>query len=805
MADTTNTEQSLPEAGEMDNIFLTEARVYIAGVLMPTYNVTITAMFNRAPVAEIMLPPYPELMYLGDLDKVPVHIFVRETMVESPNFILMFEGYIVSTNYAQNALTRTVAIVATSFMDILGEIRIDLMNSIEDMFTHTIPGKAEISEAVTQFSVGFPYCFFNYGLLPPGGETQKEAKFICFPSDFLKNIYGFVQLAKPFNYDNITDPENPPLGPTHGSLITKFWGPYARKIKLLQRFARLPYFDGVGKNPNFAWQIGTVTTGGPDEQRATCFPLLYGMKQSLAIQVLKQNLSESVPTSGTLANILQWMIDELEYEYLCITNPAYHAGRAERDDPRNEFGEPGTVIKVDPEDTESDADEYMDEIETDEQLEAAPKLVTSCLKPLLSDTFPPACNIIYRTLVESISTQILHKDIPTRVQVTNPFWQHVFAGRNPSEQQPFLYTMSVFGNTHFYPSRKYAKFEDATNPEYRFMRRMANELLEDEKFVGPCVRQLQAPKWFQYVQFMDEMVTTSVGEATPQEVFCERFMRRQLLNSKYFERQMQVSSTFDPYITPGFPGVVFDMGDPGIAFAGHVISVSHTINPADVRTNVTFNFVRTLNEAARIAIPNPLTQVQQITHEPQYLEEIYQAILGTPGAGLQGTRALTFQNIEALDESDENANPAAAYKSKRRNICTFENYLSFMRMSATTGEGPEGPDTPVMISGRLVNERRPLDVFLKEAVFEYEELLPVEGQTVERGEKGELPEKKKAEEQKKPEETKKTEEKKPEENIQENAEKRIKNRKVTKVTTSVDVRKLLRNIAIKCFEKIVYK
>jgi hypothetical protein len=203
------------------------------------------------------------------------------------------------------------------------------------------------------------------------------------------------------------------------------------------------------------------------------------------------------------------------------------------------------------------------------------------------------------------------------------------------------------------------------------------------------------------------------------KVFKERFFRRQLLNMKYFNRQLQVNGVFDPYVTPGFPGVVFDSGDSSFAFAGHVVSVIHSISPSNVSTQVAMNFVRPLHEAGEKEIPNPLISIQAVTHNATRLSEIYQRLLGT--------NAVTFKDMETLatntsSETNQNNNLNAAYKDKRRNICTFDQYLNFMGLTATYGNGPEGPQTPVMLDGTYVSERKKMPVY--DNTFTFDKIIP---------------------------------------------------------------------------------
>lgn len=62
-------------SGTRPNVFLSDVRVYIAGVLMPVTHVTVRSGAGQMPEASISLPPCPDLFVVGRMDRIPVHIF----------------------------------------------------------------------------------------------------------------------------------------------------------------------------------------------------------------------------------------------------------------------------------------------------------------------------------------------------------------------------------------------------------------------------------------------------------------------------------------------------------------------------------------------------------------------------------------------------------------------------------------------------------------------------------------------------------------------------------------------------------
>ena len=699
----------------MDSIYLSEARVYVAGILMPTITVTITSTFNRPPMAEIVLPAYSELLYMGERDRIPVHVFVRETMVESPEFLLIFEGFISETTYVNSALQRSVAITAISNFDILNDVQVKFMTSFEDIYNSMLDGAKDLANFIYVNKYTFPIYLLKYGLVQ--GDGKEEGKEIRFPSDYLENIYAYMQMAGPSGNDYLKGQNQ--------SALAEYFGNQARRMRFLDRFVRLPYFDEAGKD-GFAWDVGQFKFAGPDGESATIFPMMYGMQASHAFGILAQGANNAAPQQS-LMELLTYLVEEMEYEYLFISNPAYFGpGKASTEAASNKKVAQATanVSNIIASAAQNKPNTSTTENSTGgttstESSDDSDKLVSSCLKPLFTDTMPPKCNIMYRTLVDNIHMNVVHKGVPTRIQVTNTYsaLERVTKNINPS----FL---TMYGLIDYYPSERYPVFEDAGG-ETKYKKYLGSELLEVEKYTGPWLRQLHTPRWFHYlhdnIYGNDKAPKIKVGgqEVDAGKVFKERFFRRQLLNCKYLQRQMQANCMFDPYITPGFPGVVFDSGDSSFAFAGHVVTVVHTISPANMSTQVAMNFVRPLHEAVQEKIPNPITSIQDVTHDKNRLSEIYQRLLGSD--------AVEFEELEGLAISTEspqsaNNNANAAYLAKRRNIASFEEYLKFMGFEATLGNGPEGPQTPIILTSvnnqNWLEDRYKLPVYSNTVVFD---------------------------------------------------------------------------------------
>lgn len=638
---------------ENNNIFLADTRVYIAGILMPAISVSITTTVGQPPTATITLPASALLFKIGRADRVPVHVFQRETYVESPQFVLLFEGFIDSKSYLNLASQRNININAIGLLDILNDAQVRFLREFTDIYSTAISGNAQKQLYYTECGRPFPAFLFVQGL-----SQQANADLIKFPSEYLDNLYRYLQGAG--NKESTA-------GPNNGSVLSDYFVKQAEMIRLIRRYVPLPYFD----EESDVW---------PKQDDTACvFPLISGMQKASAIELLVKAVTENVQQQS-IQELLDFLANEMEYEFTQFSSPAFRPAVLDADG---------------------------------NEIEPA-RLVATCLKPLLNDAVPPLCNVIFRSQMHQISIHETYKGSPTRIQiydVSNP--ANELAGTSVDAQ------VAKYSLITCYPSGKEA--EDL--PPY--IQKVAAEILQSEKYTGPWVSEVQTPKWYHYLGL------DYSGEE--QALFKRIFCHRQLLSKKYFPRRLSASMTFNPYVTPGFPGVVFDAEDTGMAFAGYVLSVEHTITPADMTTLVEMNYVRLLDEASEIAIVHPLPAVQNITHDPKKMTHIYNALMGVPPSeevpAVSGANAASFldlymrYHVKTPEILTPQRNPKEAYKKQRRNICTFDDYLAFMGLTvSSTGNGPEGPATPLELDGEFLSDRAPVPIYkVKQILSEKEQ------------------------------------------------------------------------------------
>jgi hypothetical protein len=179
---------------------------------------------------------------------------------------------------------------------------------------------------------------------------------------------------------------------------------------------------------------------------------------------------------------------------------------------------------------------------------------------------------------------------------------------------------------------------------------------------------------------------------------------------KYENRNMTVSTVFNPYITPGFPGVVYDTVsgeltdedsvNANLKFIGHVTVVSHTLTKNSVSTQVQFGFTRLLTEEVESPLTATLEQISDdVTHKVGPMQEIYETLLG-PASTTMDINALQQESGgEAFTKAQ--TNPLEAYKYISRNIMTKKEYKEFMPEVSITSDPRTGDMTGSYFTNRL--------------------------------------------------------------------------------------------------------
>lgn len=716
------------------NVFYSSVKVFFAGILVYPISVVIQATFSESPRATITLPADARLYNLGRFDRVPVQVFVMETMAEADQYILMFEGFITGNSYTDTYGQRQLTYTCVAYTEVFEDAKLKFLSSIEECFTSQVLHTNELTQTVFKDNISFPQCLFFEGMgykLPNNesfGEPYNNA--IKMPTQYLANIMAFMEEA---------GTKHSPAAEWNDSIVAKYYATLSCNLHLDRRFCWLPYFDKAvdesklptNKNDKnskdkkdtdtetdtkyrFSWESEQNIT--EEEIRSgkknAMFPVLYGMQNAIAIELLSNTLTSS-SREFSMHDLIYYLVDRIEYEFLVIPNPAYQ-GKSDikREDKGAAIDKHHSVVLADADLKDGKGIDGKSPVDpaTVQELSSimeeryspnrdCPRMVNFCLKPMMDDSFPPLCNVIFRSQVTNISTSNIFNRYPTRIQVTNFIPSRAAAGAEGVNSE----ALRLYGATDFYPSEYY----DDEKMDYLLQQgkrsAMSCELREQERRTGPWVIRDRAPEWLFYAvrekanSFIyndgEGNSTVNTENRTQLRKVREQYMRRQLMRAQILKKQLTARCVFLPYVTCGFPAVVFDAASTGFAFTGNVMAYEHTFSATEISTTVILNGVRLLSEAQSDEengrYPSPINSVHVITHKKDRVSLVYNSILGTPSANtISGANAATWDEIienwyGPIDdvEASPQTNIYKAYKIQRRNVITLPDYATFMNMT----------------------------------------------------------------------------------------------------------------------------
>lgn len=596
----------------MDNLVPLDFEVFVAGVKMPATTINITSAFNTVPACTVSMPPDSRLFGIGRQDKVPLQVFLEDTLVsltDDPEWLLLFDGFVTDFAYESNPMGKAFNITAEAVPGILKDVRLHLMQTVPEYAVASAPTSAIASIQVPNHTeLTFPASLFTQGLTPSGvGNT------IRVPSDFLENVLCF--LANKHTGGSPVQPESP---------ILQFYSEYCERVNMLKRWAKVPHFDTEGL---LSWNKKGQESG---------FPLLKGLQSSKLFELL-DGMARSGPMTESIYNLINYVVSSLEYEFAMFASPSF----------------------------------------------VGDEMVQMCVKPMLYEALPPACNFIFRSHVQDITTHEKVSEYPTRVlfrDLDSPYSKVI----NDSNMDGITKVLTEY----FWP---YAGIkEGTTNKSAALLTSPPHD--QTEEYCGPRVFESTAPPWMGYLTGGDK------GEQKALATVFENYMKHIYYLKKYEHRNMAVSSVFNPYITPGFPGVVYDAmheieeGDSprspsNLRFVGQVMVVSHTLSKQTASTNVQFGFVRLLEEENTNRIDATIPEIsEKVTHHVGPMTDIYSALLGTDKPPIEVEEMLYEGRL-----TEAQKNPKTAYAYNRRSIMTKRQFVNFYKSSIDSEGNMTGP------------------------------------------------------------------------------------------------------------------
>ena len=385
--------------------------------------------------------------------------------------------------------------------------------------------------------------------------------------------------------------------------VHAYFSQLSKEWSTSKRIATVPYFD----DDKADWNL----TGA----KSKAFPILAALQTNKAIQQLSGRAG-SGPHQGNVFSFIDYIFSMMEYEFGVPNSPSINAG--------------GTLNSL-------------------------------IAKPMFYDALPPACNIIFRSEIQEITTLEKVRGVPTRIKMEDisSAISHLVQGNES--------VLAKFAVMNFYP----------THPDFNAVPVPGNKdpvaiepLLDIEEHTGPKVYDTQSPPWLGFVN------NKLFGE--DDKAFIKQLMEHMYLLKRYEGRNISVTTPYNPYITVGYPGVVFDANDTNFTFVGQVLSVSHTISKTSMSTQVELGFVRMLSDE-KVLIPNSVSKISdRVTHSKDSMSTIYNEILGCNQGAVSIEDLINLASKSSVQQFDYHNNPTEAYRFNHRSIITLEEYLTFI-------------------------------------------------------------------------------------------------------------------------------
>ena len=375
--------------------------------------------------------------------------------------------------------------------------------------------------------------------------------------------------------------------------------------------------------PHF--DVENSITGQEVDDNFGSFPILELIQKNAGLKFVAQ-LFQDGPPSSNIYDIVTYVVSQMEYEFAFFASPTMRGD----------------------------------------------KLVSSCLKPIFYDAQPPKCNIVFGSQVISMRTEEQVARIPTRIKTESRSAVLEALGLDKSP--------TGFGfRINWYPVSETMRYAGTSMTAPAHM-----DILDNEKHTGPLVYETYAPTWMELLGSTQE--SPDIAQ-TQFNSFKEQILKTMLLLKQYEGRSFHVETAFNPYYTPGFPGVVFDSLDSRISIAGHFLSVTHRISKSNASTSIDVGFSRTLEDAIdpEARIENTYKKIyDDITSSAGKMSDIYNEILGC--------QAVSYQELNSKLEEDRGfaaPTPRSAYNYNKRDICTAGQYAGFLGQGVIDEDGIE--------------------------------------------------------------------------------------------------------------------
>lgn len=431
--------------------------VYINGIEVPVVGVETDFGVWQIPTASIKMIPHISLQRIGFEDRLQVAVFYLDEFFDPnhPAFCLLGEYETVGWSYQNTATGRFLSLDCRGHLQIFEQLRIYYMSSLNDMAVALAPQGATMADQIVDVQVMYPLSLFLEGLLKVPGEKLNNTNFIKTPFQFVNNV--LKALTYPVSPTEIAAagqiPPNAAAAPGRN-----FFGRWMNLTDFPRRWFGLPLID------DNEWK----ETGG-------CFPLIKAVAATEILDTIKQQIGASVGHAGTIWELLQRVLGTMFMEINPIPAPPIAMLQKGTSVPTSAFTARGT----------KDTNVYG-------------AILSHMLKPQCIFGIPPACNIIFPSMVKSFSFSENFMQQPTRLYLGEQYMTSVLSAGANSDMKTLAQELNVTGYPEIVSKRMEMYIGDPKQNTRNFL------LFPEEVYKGPVSKHMNAPPWLFALQKIAE-------------------------------------------------------------------------------------------------------------------------------------------------------------------------------------------------------------------------------------------------------------------------------------------------------------
>lgn len=611
-----------------------EIKLFIEGVQVPFIQISVSSALGQIPTASISVPPQVGLMEISRFYNPKIHIFFLDPVDQKEK--VLFSGIILSPSMQRGNDSSFVSFSCVHKFQFLTDLLMDFsdwtsesvntnaqgdsavkVNSISSLFgvqqaltgVFIPPDSAGVDKVeVTQANVTKDFSKVSPQVLP-AYLTDYANRIVGMPSVLL-NLWNQLKMGA-----HLIASEN--------DIMNKLYIPLVEEgLQLFQRMSGHYYIENLINNDRIDPCIdsGSVEVTNKPRLVPPCTRLF--LRSSLQADISAALVQSMIQQSGELTDLMSIyskFLTSIEYEMLILTSPA-EVRKNPKMDSSGQF-------------TEEDKSTYA---------------VDMIVKPQLPFYFSPRCNVLYPSMIRSLSINQDDYNIPTRLVAKNVI-------RGLEDRGVDLYVRAP-------ASIRDAIASYSNNPNLKLsLAGSHGKVGKFEQGRGVKVEKMNMPKWLSYLSHTQARDVSGITELPdpikdPENYaaikalevgWAKRYGEDKLVMNPWSSssqlsahqrllvaatdyahamtvfrsRAGQAETIFNPYMVVGYPMDLLDSTPNHPSFHAYCTSVTHNISAAGIGTSVSFVSATTYTELANYYLPavHPWLQVALGLAESQSL------------------------------------------------------------------------------------------------------------------------------------------------------------------------------------------